>query len=178
MDMDFFDLSFEESLDEQLVNAILDVGRDIRRLFEGKESQSRILMILRLHGAVTQKVLIQILHIQPGSASEILKKMEKAGLIIRVPNEMNRRASDIVLTRQGRSVSEKLIEQRRGRYREMMACLSEDEKVSLFSMLDRMKEDWQHRFRAVPESTIVSGDSSLQKEKERNKISETSSDGK
>ena len=105
-------------------------------------------------------------------------KMEKAGLIIRVPNEMNRRASDIVLTRQGRSVSEKLIEQRRGRYREMMACLSEDEKVSLFSMFDRMKEDWQHRFRAVPESTIVSGDSSLQKEKERNKISETSSDGK
>ena len=80
MDMDFFDLSFEESLDEQLVNAILDVGRDIRRLFEGKESQSRILMILRLHGAVTQKMLIQILHIQPGSASEILKKMEKAGL--------------------------------------------------------------------------------------------------
>ena len=38
MDMDFFDLSFEESLDEQLVNAILDVGRDIRRFFEGKES--------------------------------------------------------------------------------------------------------------------------------------------
>lgn len=125
MDMDFFDVSFEESLDEQLVNAILDVGRDIRRLFEGKESQSRILMILRLQGAVTQKMLIQILHIQPGSASEILKKMEKAGLIIRVPNEMNRRASDIVLTRQGRSVSEKLIEQRRGRYQEMMACLSE-----------------------------------------------------
>lgn len=61
--MDFFDVSFEESLDEQLVNAILDVGRDIRRLFEGKESQSRILMILRLHGAVTQKMLIQILHI-------------------------------------------------------------------------------------------------------------------
>lgn len=172
----FFDLSFEESLDEQLVNALLDVGKDIRRLFEGKESQSRILMILRLHGAVTQKMLIQILHIQPGSASEILKKMEKAGLIIRVPNEMNRRASDIVLTRQGRSVSEKLIEQRRGRYREMMACLSEDEKVSLFSMLDRMKEDWQQRFRAVPESTIASGNSSLQKE--RNKTSETSSDGK
>ena len=171
-----FDVSFEESLDEQLVNAILDVGRDIRRLFEGKESQSRILMILRLQRVVTQKMLIQILHIQPGSASEILKKMEKAGLIIRVPNEMNRRASDIVLTRQGRSVSEKLIEQRRGRYREMMACLSEDEKVSLFSMLDRMKEDWQQRFRAVPESTIASGDSSLQKE--RNKISETSSDGK
>ena len=43
-------------------------------------------------------------------------------------------------------------------------------------MLDRMKEDWQQRFRAVPESTIASADSSLQKE--RNKISETSSDGK
>ena len=26
--MDFFDVSFEESLDEQLVNAILDVGRE------------------------------------------------------------------------------------------------------------------------------------------------------
>lgn len=31
--MDFVDVSFEESLDEQLVNAILDVGRDIRRFF-------------------------------------------------------------------------------------------------------------------------------------------------
>ena len=145
--MDFFDVSFEESLDEQLVNAILDVGRDIRRLFEGKESQSRILMILRLQRVVTQKMLIQILHIQPGSASEILKKMEKAGL-------QRQTAASFSL----------------------MACLSEDEKVSLFSMLDRMKEDWQQRFRAVPESTIASGDSSLQKE--RNKISETSSDGK
>ena len=38
MDMDFFDLSFEESLDEQLVNAILDVGRDIRRLFNDFEA--------------------------------------------------------------------------------------------------------------------------------------------
>lgn len=37
--MDFFDVSFEESLDEQLVNAILDVGRDIRRLFEGRRAR-------------------------------------------------------------------------------------------------------------------------------------------
>ncbi len=159
MDMDFFDVNFEESPDEQLVNAILDVGRDIRRLFEGKESQSRILVILRLQGVVTQKMLIQILHIQPGSASEILKKMEKAGLIIRLPNEMNRRASDIVLTQQGRSVSEKLIEKRRRRYHEMMTCLSEEEKACLFSMINRMKKDWQQRFRAVPESTMASEDS-------------------
>ena len=38
MDMDFFDLSFEESRDEQLVNAILDVGRDIRR----RERRARV----------------------------------------------------------------------------------------------------------------------------------------
>ena len=38
--MDFFDLSFEESLDEQLVNAILDVGRDIRRLM--RERRARV----------------------------------------------------------------------------------------------------------------------------------------
>ena len=36
--MDFVDVSFEESLDEQLVNAILDVGRDIRRFFEASWS--------------------------------------------------------------------------------------------------------------------------------------------
>ena len=33
MDMDFFDLSFEESLDEQLVNAILDVGERYSKVF-------------------------------------------------------------------------------------------------------------------------------------------------
>ncbi len=58
----------------------------------------------------------------------------------------------------------------------MMACLSEDEKVSLFSMLDRMKEDWQQRSELCRKAIIASGIHRYKKE--RNKISETSSDGK
>ncbi len=99
------------------MNAILDVGRDIQLGFLGKkESQSRILMILRLQRVVTQKMLIQIFtYSKLGRPARLGRRWKAAGLIIRVPNEMNRRASDIVLTRQGRSASEKLIEQRRGR---------------------------------------------------------------
>lgn len=144
--MDFWEDDFGRTWDEQLLEKFLEVGREIRRVFDGKESQSRILIILRMRICLTQKEMVKMLHIQSGSVSEVLKKLENAGLILKVSNEMDGRLSDIVLTRQGRMEADRLIEQRRKICKEMTACLSDEEKKNLFSMLERLQEDWEKRF--------------------------------
>lgn len=131
--------------DEQLIESFLEIGRDIRRILDGKGSQSRILIVLRMRVCVTQKEMVKMLNIKPGSVSEVLKKIENAGLILKISNEVDGRLSDIVLTRQGRMEADKLIEQRRKICEEMTACLSDEEKKKLFLIIERLQEDWQHR---------------------------------
>ena len=71
---------------EKLVHILWDVHHKMRRLHDGKSSQSRILIVLREHEGMTQKELTDHLHVQPGSASEILSKMEQSGLIMTPPS--------------------------------------------------------------------------------------------
>ena len=146
MERDFGADDFGRTRDEQLLENFLEIGREIRRVFDGKESQGRILIILRMRICVTQKEMVKMLHIQPGSVSEVLKKLENAGLILKVPNEVDSRLSDIVLTRMGRMEADRLIEQRRKLCKEMTACLLDEEKNNLFSMLERLQEDWKEHF--------------------------------
>lgn len=155
MEMDFRKEDFGKddlgrTRDEQLIESFLEIGREIRRIFDGKGSQSRILIILRMRVCVTQKELVKLLNIQPGSVSEVLKKLENAGLILKISNEVDGRLSDIVLTRQGRMEADKLIEQRCKKCEEMTAYLSDEEKEKLFFMIERLQEDWQHRFPSEP----------------------------
>ena len=143
---DFWKDDLGRTRDEQLIESFLEIGRDIRRILDGKGSQSRILIILRMRVCVTQKEMVKMLNIRPGSVSEVLKKLENAGLILKISNEVDGRLSDIVLTRQGKMAADKLIEQRRKICEEMTACLSDEEKKNVFSMIECLQEDWQHRF--------------------------------
>lgn len=77
----------------------------MRSLYEGKASQKRILIILNEVKSITQRDLTMRLGIQPGSASEILSKLETAGLILRTINETDRRTADISLTKQGQQMA-------------------------------------------------------------------------
>ena len=73
----------------------------MQHISEGKGSQKRILMILKENPGITQRELTRHLGIQPGSASEVLGKLESAGLIRRTPSEIDRRTTDITLTEAG-----------------------------------------------------------------------------
>ena len=71
-----------ETLDinNRLTLSLWDVLHTMRAISEGKGSQKRILMMLLETGPVTQKKLTALLGIQPGSASEVIGKLEAAGL--------------------------------------------------------------------------------------------------
>ena len=106
-------------------------------------------MLLNEMEPITQRDLTERLDIQPGSASEILAKLENGELIVRTPNVEDRRTTDIHLTGSGRALAEEAAGQRRQRHEEMFSGLSEAEKETLLSLLEKLCEDWGARYRGT-----------------------------
>lgn len=134
-------------INDSLITSLRDLSHTMRFLYEGKGSQKRILIILDdLGGSTTQRNLTEHLGIQPGSASEVIAKLESAGYIMRTPNEQDRRTVDITLTETGRALAEEAKEQRSSRHEQMFSCLTKDEKNQLLSLLEKVNNDWKERY--------------------------------
>lgn len=131
---------------EKLVHNLWNVHHKMRRLHDGKSSQNRILIILLEHETMTQRDLTEHLHIQPGSASEILFKMEQAGLIVRIPNKSDQRTSDVLLTQKGNDLALVSVEHRKKLYEKMFICLTAEEQDTLSFLLEKLQMDWDVRF--------------------------------
>lgn len=130
----------------KLIWNLRDMGHTIRGLSEGKGSQSRILIILNEVETITQRELTERLGVQPGSASEVIGKLESAGLIIRTPSAKDHRTADIQLTEIGKIKAKEATEQRKKRHCEMFACLSEEDKQDLLMLLEKVNYDWRYRY--------------------------------
>lgn len=133
----------------KLIINLRDLGHILRFLFEGRGSQKRILIILLESGTMTQRELTERLDIKPGSASEVIGKLENAGMIQRIPSKEDRRTMDIQLTEAGRIHAEEASRQRFTRHQEMFSCLSPDEQETLLALLEKLTEDWNTRYREL-----------------------------
>lgn len=131
----------------KLIINLRNLGHMIRFLFEGKGSQKRVLIILRESGSMTQRELTERMGIQPGSASEVIGKLESAGLIERKPSQQDRRTTDITLTELGKIQANEAANQRERRHSDMFSCLSSEEKNILLSLTEKLNSDWDNRFR-------------------------------
>lgn len=67
-----------------------------------KRGQERILDVLSKEGDIPQRDLGHLLHIQPGSLSEILAKLEDRGLIAREQDRADRRIIMVRITEEGK----------------------------------------------------------------------------
>lgn len=134
-------------IQDKLIINLRDLNHIMRSLYEGKGSQKRILILLKEAGTMTQKELTERLGIQPGSASEVVAKLEDSGYIMRVPSELDRRTMNIILTEQGRALAETAAMQRKKRHEEMFFCLSEEEKTTFLNLLEKINKDWKTRYR-------------------------------
>ena len=119
---------------EKLAFLLARVGHACHFGSEGRSSQKRILHMLRQSGGMTQRELTEKLGIQPGSASEIIKKLENAGLISRTRNETDHRTVDIRLTEAGMTDAEACQPQEGS----LFSVLSEDEQVQLLALLEKL----------------------------------------
>ena len=138
-----------ESLDRnnKLIWNFRDIGHTMRQISEGRGSQKRILILLRETKGMTQKELTARLGVQPGSASEVLNKLEQAGLIFRTPSEADHRTTDIRLTPDGEALAKEASAKRAERHEQMFAVLSEEEKDTLIVLLERVNAHWDQVYR-------------------------------
>lgn len=137
-------------INNRLIWNLRDIGHTMRHISEGKGSQKRILIILLETGPITQRELTQRLGIQPGSASEVIGKLESAGLVTRTPNEFDHRTVVVALTEAGTSAAQEAKTQRELRHEAMFSCLTEEEKTTLLSLLERLNRHWD-MYRGGPE---------------------------
>ena len=135
-----------EDIDGTLVIGLRDISHTMRSLYEGRGSQKRILIVLSETGTITQRELTQRLGIQPGSASEVIAKLENMGLVERTLSETDRRTADISLTEEGRGQAQEALRQRRQRHEEMFSALTDGEKEQLLSLLEKLNGDWAERY--------------------------------
>lgn len=115
-----------------------NISHILRGMSGGKGSQKRILTVLLKSGQVTQTALTEYLGIRPGSASEILSKMEAAGLIVRQENEADRRTVNIELTETGRKEAVLAAEERNHGHRKLLSGLSSKEQEELLVLLEKL----------------------------------------
>ena len=129
--------------DGKLLALILALGHAGRFHFDERGGQHRALELLRPEGPMTQRDLTERLGIQPGSASELVGKLERAGLISRTPSETDRRTADITLTPAGLARREEGAGREREVRQEMFAALTEEEKTTLLGLLEKLHAAWR-----------------------------------
>lgn len=140
-------------INDKLIINLRDISHTMRYLYEGRGSQKRILIVLNeIDGSITQRELTKHLGIQPGSASEVIAKLESEGYVERIPSETDRRTTDVTLTEAGKSAAAQARGERDGRHEQMFSCLSEEEKGQLLSLLEKVRKDWEDRYQDRRES--------------------------
>ncbi len=109
---------------------------------EKYRGQGRLLILLHIHGALTQRELIELTGRRSATLSEQLEGMEKAGLILRKKNEKDKRNIDVVLTSQGEEAAKQAMKNRRQYADELFFGLPQDKKQQLSEILEALLENW------------------------------------
>lgn len=112
----------------------------------GKSGQTRILRLLSEHGELTQRQLQDILNIKSGSLSEIVRKMENDGLILREKHPEDRRNIVIQITEKGKLTCSQNLQRLKEQETILFSALSQQEQEQLFGLLSRLLDDWQSHF--------------------------------
>ena len=106
--------------------------------------QGKILSILKERTEIGRKELEELLGISRQGLTELLGKLEKSGLIVRVQSDCDRRSVLIRLTEQGHAAakeSQETIHPLAG----LLDCLNEEEKVVFSEYLCRILETQKDR---------------------------------
>ncbi len=105
-------------------------------------SQNRLLLILRNEGPMKQRELMEHMHIQAGSLSEIIAKVEQSGYIERTRCENDKRNFELRLTDAGRERATVFERERNELATELFSVLDDQQKDALFDILETLRKHW------------------------------------
>lgn len=106
------------------------------------QSQNRILFLLKKNGSMTQKELMQSMHIQSGSLSELLGKVEHAGYVQKERMANDKRNYKVSLTDAGLQQAIRFEQHQEAIAESMFKSLSPQQKDELEEMLTDLLQNW------------------------------------
>lgn len=136
--------SFDEARARHLLKGLGFCGHYLHFHGGGRSGQAPIICLIAKHGGkMSQVELASYFELKPGSLSEVLSKIEAAGLIERTRNPEDRRQLIIGLTDEG-IVEAAREQEHRNRFRELaFSCLTAGEQEQLAVMLDKIRDNWE-----------------------------------
>lgn len=97
-----------------------------------------ILELLYSKGPHPVQKISEIFSIPSGSITYVVDKLEKKSLVARQPNPNDRRASNVVLTEEGRTLFDEIFPKHVATISQNFSFITDDEKVQLIELLKRV----------------------------------------
>lgn len=102
--------------------------------------QGRIIHILAIRGSLSQRELQDILHIQAGSLSEIVGKLEAKGYLTKERDEHDQRKMILKITAKGRRSPEEQVYLKSRE--DLFSSLTEQEQEQMKKILRKLLDNW------------------------------------
>lgn len=110
----------------------------------GRSGQLPVLCMLdRCGGTLSQQELGSHFELKAGSLSELLSKMEGAGLIERTRDDKDRRQLFVTLTPEGAATAQRAHDARNAFRRKAFSALTTEEQEQLAEMLEKIRVTWE-----------------------------------
>lgn len=111
-----------------------DAGLGASGFRMANESQGRALLMLDEKGSLPQRELVSRLGVKAQSASEMVRKLEGRGLVVRNRSAVDARAYDVAITEQGRALASEM----RQAKPIALDALTDEEKLQFEDILDKL----------------------------------------
>lgn len=123
--------------DEQLARNLRRCGHVLYH--QAHHCQQDAVLTLLAQGPMNQKQIQEHLSVQPGSASELISKVEAKGLVERARDDTDRRRVVLTLTEKGQ-LAAKIHAERPAE--NLFSVFSSDEKETLTCLLETLLQSW------------------------------------
>lgn len=100
--------------------------------------QPILLRILSVTDGLPQSLLAKKMNIKPATISAMVKRMEKAGFVVRKRDAEDERISNVYITKAGKDINTKLLAKQDDMEEIVFKDFSEEEKLEVRGFLDRI----------------------------------------
>ena len=129
-------------LERDIYGSFRKIGRFLYDNTGGKSGQRRVLFFLSAEGSMSQRELQSLLDIKSSSLSEMITKMENAGLIKKTRSKKDQRVILVSLSEKGKKAAIKECEELDYITEHLFSCLDEQEKETVFALLKKLNTHW------------------------------------
>lgn len=136
----------DDCIEYHLGRLIRVMGKKSRHFLEQGNTRLFILTLLNDKGSLSQKQLMEYLDMKSSSLSELISKMADEGDIVKQSNPDDKRVTLISISAQGKELLEKKQQETKENMIKAFACLSEQEKQTLQTLLSKLMDNWSEQF--------------------------------